>query len=77
MDWAAARLTGQCSVQLVVPPRAVVLAFEQSISPIDSRIGVSEHQSRALIALRDAVLPKLISGELCVQSAERLVERAV
>jgi type I restriction enzyme S subunit len=28
-------------------------------------------QSRALAALRDTLLPKLISGELCVRDAER------
>jgi type I restriction enzyme S subunit len=65
------------AIPCVMPPRDVVLAFEQSSSPIDSRIEVSEHESRALIALRDALLPKLISGELHVQSAERLVQRAV
>lgn len=33
--------------------------------------------SRTLATLRDALLPKLISGELRVKGAERLVEAAV
>jgi type I restriction enzyme S subunit len=36
----------------------------------------NRQQSRALSALRDALLPKLISGELRVQDAEKFVERA-
>lgn len=34
-------------------------------------------EDAALAILRDALLPKLISGELRVQGAERLVEAAV
>jgi type I restriction enzyme S subunit len=36
----------------------------------------SERESRALAALRDTLLPKLISGELRVQDAERILARA-
>jgi type I restriction enzyme S subunit len=34
-------------------------------------------QSRTLAALRDALLPKLISGELRIVDAEKIVGRAV
>jgi type I restriction enzyme S subunit len=37
------------------------------------RIVASVHESRTLAALRDALLPKLISGELRVKDAERFV----
>jgi len=37
----------------------------------------NERESRTLAALRDTLLPKLISGDLRVQDAEGLVERAV
>ena len=33
-------------------------------------------ESRTLAALRDALLPKLISGELRVKDAERFIGRA-
>jgi type I restriction enzyme S subunit len=36
-----------------------------------------ERESRILAALRDALLPKLISGELRVPDAERIVGRCV
>ena len=36
-----------------------------------------ERESRTLAALRDTLLPKLISGELRIKDAERIVGRAV
>jgi len=57
------------------PPGAVVAEFEALLAPIDSRIDVTERESHTLAALRDALLPKLISGELRVSDAEKFVER--
>jgi type I restriction enzyme, S subunit len=54
-----------------MPPRDLVLAFERCLSPIDNRIEANERESRTLAALRDTLLPKLISGELRVKDAER------
>jgi type I restriction enzyme, S subunit len=55
------------------PPRAVIAEFEAMLAPIDSRIDVTERESRNLAGLRDALLPKLISGELRIGDAERFV----
>jgi type I restriction enzyme S subunit len=44
--------------------------------PITEREWKSADESRALAALRDTLLPKLISGELRVKAAELLVEKA-
>ncbi|WP_407062683.1 hypothetical protein [Chloracidobacterium thermophilum] len=41
------------------------------------RIHQSILESRTLAALRDELLPKLISGELRVPDAERIVGRAM
>jgi len=35
------------------------------------------NKSRTQVALRDALLPKLISGEMRVKVAERLIEKDV
>lgn len=48
----------------VVPPSHVIEAFERFASPIDQLIENNEKESRTLAALRDALLPKLLSGEL-------------
>lgn len=41
------------------------------------RLSSSERESESLAALRDALLPKLISGELRVTDAEKFIERAM
>jgi type I restriction enzyme S subunit len=62
------------AIPCVMPPRDLVAEFERRISPLDSRIEVNERQFRTLAALRDALLPKLISGELRVKDAERFLK---
>lgn len=42
-----------------------------------AKIKANSEQSRTLAALRDALLPRLLSGELRVREAERLVEERV
>jgi len=39
-----------------------------------TRVKANSEQSRTLVTLRDALLPQLMSGELRVRDAERLVE---
>jgi type I restriction enzyme S subunit len=60
---------------LVLPPEPIAKAFTERIRPFVSRILASIHQSRTLTGLRDALLPKLISGELRMPDAERIVEK--
>ncbi len=50
--------------------------FGRMVAPMFSQITAAVEQSRALAALRDALLPKLVSGELRVPDAERIVGRA-
>jgi type I restriction enzyme, S subunit len=51
--------------------------FGELVAPMFDRIKAAMGQSRALAALRDALLPKLISGELRVPDAERIVGRCI
>ncbi|MGC8494158.1 MAG: restriction endonuclease subunit S, partial [Syntrophobacteraceae bacterium] len=59
----------------VAPSLNVITAFERLVSPLDDRIETNERQILTLISLRDALLPKLISGELRIPDAERIVGR--
>ncbi len=52
----------------------VLRAFDAVASPLLDRYAQAEHESRTLTALRDALLPKLISGEIRVADGERIVE---
>ena len=63
-------------MHVAVPPPTAVEVFENSISPIMDRIRQGIVESRTLAALRDALLPKLISGELRVVDVDRFLEKA-
>jgi len=62
------------AIPCACPPRALIEAFEAILAPLDSRIDVADRESRTLVALRDTLLPKLISGELRVGDASRFME---
>jgi type I restriction enzyme S subunit len=57
-------------------PQLVAEAFDRAIEPLFVRSSAAIRESRTLAALRDALLPKLISGELRVKDAEKFIERA-
>ncbi len=59
----------------VVPAPDIIMAFERLVSPLDDRIENGERQILTLVDLRDALLPKLISGGLRISDAERIVGR--
>ena len=58
------------SMKLLIPDGEAVLRFQHAAMPLFRRIKVLSHQNRTLAALRDALLPKLISGEIRVPEAE-------
>jgi type I restriction enzyme S subunit len=62
------------AIPCVIPPRDLVLAFERCLSPSDDRIEVNRRESQTLAALRNTLLPKLISGELRVQDAGKFMD---
>ena len=61
-------------VQVALPPAAVVEQFEETVSPLMEHIRNNLHESRTLAALRDALLPKLLSGELRVPTDDQAKE---
>jgi len=64
-------------IKAVAPIEAVIHAFEHANGPVDKQIENVERQAAVLAALRDALLPKLLSGEIRVPEAEQAVEEAV
>jgi len=63
--------------ELAMPPRTLISAADRMIRPLYDRVHRLERQNRSLAALRDALLPQLMSGELRVRQAEKLVAQAV
>jgi type I restriction enzyme, S subunit len=60
---------------LPVSPDGIARAFGKFVAPLFARDSRAAGESRTLAALRDTLLPKLISGELRVEDAERSVSR--
>jgi type I restriction enzyme S subunit len=57
----------------VAPPDSLVSEFERMTYPLDESIGAKTHEIQTLSALRDALLPKLVSGALRIRDVERIV----
>ena len=64
-------------VPILAPSHTILKAFEVLAGPLDEKSADNDRQSRTLAALRDTLLPKLISGALRVADAERIVGRCV
>lgn len=60
--------------QIAMPPEAVQAQLTKIFDSIGDRIAAAREESRTPAALRDALLPKLRSGELRIRDAERSVE---
>lgn len=58
------------SIQVVVPPQHELDAFNELIRPLFDQIRQNQDQNKALTSLRDALLPKLTSGEIDVSDIQ-------
>lgn len=58
----------------LLPPDNLVRAFDDVAMQLLRRQRASENESSTLAALRDTLLPKLVSGEIRVKDAEKLAE---
>jgi len=61
-------------IPVIVPPRGVLDAFMEHAGPLHQRIETNAWQNRRLVAIRDTLLPKLLTGEIEVPAAEATVE---
>ncbi len=58
------------SIQVVIPPQPELDAFNELIRPMFDQIRQNQDQNKALAAMRDALLPKLMSGEIDVSDIQ-------
>ena len=64
-------------LKLIVPPANTVRQlYETGLAQIDATKVVNHQKIRTLAALRDTLLPRLISGQLRLPEAEALLEVA-
>ncbi len=64
------------SLPVIAPPTAVQRRFVQLLEPTWARQNANDREVVTLTALRDTLLPKLISGELRVSEAQQVVAEA-
>lgn len=65
------------AAQMVIAPDAIADEFARIVRPWRAQIAANLQQSRHLAALRDALLPQLLSGEIRLREAERAVDDAL
>ena len=65
------------NIPLISPSKELILAFNVKGDSFDARIPRNTKESQTLAKLRDVLLPKLISGELRIPQAEKMVEEAI
>ena len=58
------------AMKLRIPSAEALLQFENSVAPMYKMMNTNEDQCRKLAELRDALLPKLMSGEIDVSNLD-------
>lgn len=64
-------------LKLLLPPEPILQSFAKLASSLFRKIDLNQDETRVLSNLRDALLPKLLSGEIRVKQAEKLVEQKI
>jgi type I restriction enzyme S subunit len=62
------------SFQLIIPPKPIASAFSEIVNALRNKVVAAAGESRTLAALRDALLPKLIRGEIRLKDAEQFLK---
>ena len=58
------------SLEIMLPDDSILSQFEKLITPLFLQMHENQKESASLAALRDALLPRLMSGEISVSEAE-------
>ena len=58
------------SVQVVIPPEHNLKEYNDLVEPLFSLLRANEEEGKSLAALRDTLLPKLMSGEIDVSAVQ-------
>jgi type I restriction enzyme S subunit len=59
---------------ILVPPSKSLSLFDSYVQGVYEKIQANNEQSSTLTAIRDTLLPKLMSGEIRVKEAEKILE---
>ena len=62
------------TTEVVKPSKEIIFSFSKFVEPLLLKMARNDHESSILMILRDTLLPKLISGELCIKDPARIIE---
>jgi type I restriction enzyme S subunit len=60
--------------KIVIAPETIIEAFHKITDSLLSRIDYNDNENSTLANIRDALLPRLLSGELRLRQAEKVLE---
>jgi len=63
-------------IPFLMPPRAISESFGELVAPLFARFRHNSDQAQNLTALRDTLLPRLISGQLRLPDTEAILATA-
>lgn len=58
------------SIQVVIPPQKLLTDYNNQIAPLFALLRTNDEANKSLAALRDTLLPKLMSGEIDVSGIQ-------
>jgi type I restriction enzyme S subunit len=61
-------------IPAILPPEPIVKKFSEIAGKLHARIVANAKESKNLAAIRDTLLPQLLSGELRVKQAKKVIE---
>ncbi|EKD06067.1 restriction endonuclease subunit S [Limnospira platensis] len=64
-------------VPFILAPERVNSEFDIKISRLFAHFRANSEQNSTLTSIRDSLLPKLLSGEICVKDAEKVLEEVM
>jgi type I restriction enzyme S subunit len=59
---------------IFIPLKAILDKFEQQVGSIRDNMIPNERESMVFASIRDTLLPEMLSGEIRVKDAEKVVE---
>ncbi|MAQ52717.1 MAG: restriction endonuclease subunit S, partial [Pseudomonas sp.] len=62
------------SLKVLLVHQELAQRFDEAVEPLVAKIMENQLQAQTLTQLRDTLLPKLISGEIRIPEAEKMVE---
>lgn len=75
--YPAVRADHFAKASIIIPEQAVLDRFHETVGELQSISAQNERESITLANIRDTLLPKLLSGEIRVKQAKKMVEEAV